>query len=76
MRQESKFTSKEEKQLAEGQQTQQDQVLEFATPELMLRHDARQTPVPPAIGQRLRESIKRDPPRPSTWWRKWLPSKG
>ena len=72
MKQESKFTQKEQQKLSEQHQTEQEKVLEFANPEDMLRHDTRRTPVPPAIGDRLRESLNRERPQPSSWWRRWL----
>ncbi len=46
---------------------------EFASVEDLLRHDARQTTPPPAIEQRLRESLRDsgDAPR-RPWWRRLL----
>jgi len=44
--------------------------VEFATTEAMLRHDADQSPVPPAVAERLQESIKRETPPPQTWWQR------
>ncbi len=46
---------------------------EFANAEEMLRHDALHTPLPPAIAERLRDSVAQmpAPPRPS-WWRRLL----
>ena len=72
MKQETKFTKKEQQELTDQQQSQPQQVLEFATPEQMLRHDARRTPIPPAIAERLRESTRQNPSQPSNWWRRWL----
>ncbi len=43
--------------------------LEFSSAEQLLRHDARQTPVPPAIARRLAESVASQPP-PKPWWRR------
>lgn len=40
----------------------------FATPEELLRFDAAQTPPPPALEQRLRESVNAEPPRKRSWW--------
>jgi len=53
-----------------GQETQQQSAREFANAEELLRHDALHTPVPPAIGHRLQDSIGRVPPSKPSWWRK------
>ena len=45
---------------------------EFSTVEEMLRLDGSQTPVPPAIAQRLEESIRQLPPPRRSWWRRFL----
>lgn len=44
--------------------------LEFATPEELIRHDARQTPTPPALTQRVGESLARHSAAPRPWWRR------
>ena len=64
--------SAEEQQHALGeQQAQQQKATEFATVEEMLRHDALHTPVPPAIAQRLQDSVGQLPPPPGrSWWRR------
>jgi len=73
MKHEKRFTSKEDQELVSNTESRREQVLEFATPEEMLRHDALHTPVPPAIGQRLRESLRGEPPPGAPgWWRRWL----
>jgi hypothetical protein len=72
MKQQTKL-SQEQQQHAAEQQTQQPATREFATAEELLRYDAAQTPVPPAIGQRLQKSTGQasaPPPRP--WWRNLL----
>jgi hypothetical protein len=64
------------------EETQQQQTLrnstqthtEFASVEEMLRHDATHTPVPPAIAQRLQESLGPVAPPPRSWWRKFFGS--
>lgn len=58
--------------LLEGQRTQSPSVQEFTSVEAMLRHDVVHTPVPPAIAQRLQESIGRLPLPPRSWWRRLL----
>lgn len=60
-----------EQQNAELNQRQQKHaVLEFASAEEMIRDDARQTPVPPQIAERLHESIAREPKPVTPWWRR------
>jgi len=65
-------TQHAEEQSAVGHhQSQSQSAHEFATVEEMLRHDASQTPVPEAIGQRLQESVRKLPaPIRQPWWRK------
>ncbi len=46
--------------------------LEFSSPEEMLRQDAAQTEVPDRVAERLRDSIRREPPRPQGWLRRLL----
>lgn len=43
---------------------------EFASVEELLRHDAAQTSVPPAVAARLQESISREPSPNTSWWRR------
>jgi hypothetical protein len=64
----------EEQQLSpHDQQTQPSSAREFASVEEMLRHDARDTPVPPAIVRRLEQSVRQLPPSPRRpWWRRIL----
>ena len=76
MKRQTKLNSEEQQQqlqAAEFQQSEQSSVLEFATAEEMLRHDALHTPVPPGIESRLQESIDRTP-RNKSWWRRWFGS--
>ncbi len=64
----------EQEQTAQGQQAQQAQQapLEFAAAEEALRHDAAQTDLPPAIAERLRDSIAREPKPTAAWWKRLL----
>ncbi len=65
--------AEEQQQVVSGQQTQQQTAREFATVEELLRHDARQTPVPPGIAQRLQDSVNQLPAPPSrSWWRRFF----
>ena len=69
MKQESKFRSQEQQKLSHSQQST---AQEFATAEELLRHDAAQTDVPPAIAERLTQSIAQLPQKPQSWWQRWL----
>ena len=62
-----------ESQLVAGQQSQLGTAREFATPEEMLRHDALHTHVPPAVTDRLQQSVDREGLRPAPWWRRFFP---
>ncbi len=46
--------------------------LEFDSPEALLRHDAAQTPAPPALADRLRDSLADEPAPATPWWRRLL----
>jgi hypothetical protein len=71
MKHESKHRSQEQDQLAQNAATQST-AREFATAEELLRHDAAQTEVPPAIAERLTQSIAKLPAKPQSWWHRWL----
>lgn len=73
MKRQSKLTSQEQEQLAETQ-SQQTSAREFASAEEVLRHDASQTNVPPAIAERLSQSIKNEPRPERSWWKRLLGS--
>ena len=63
--------SEEQAQVHGQQQTQQPAVLEFATVEELLRHDASNTPLPPTIARRLEDSVNQSPaPTRRSWWRR------
>jgi hypothetical protein len=74
MKRQSKLNAREQEQLAAQQQAQQQVPTEFESPEAMLRHDALHTAVPPAVAQRLRDSISQLPAPPRSWWRRWFGS--
>ncbi len=71
MNQKTKLTAAEQSQLSEAQ-SQQTEAVEFATVEELLRADASQTEVPPAVEQRLDASIQREPKPASPWWQRML----
>ena len=60
----------EDLQNDQQQVSQGEQVREFAEVEDLLRHDAAQTPLPPAVEERLKSSVRELPPRPSPWWQR------
>lgn len=69
MKQKHKLTSQEQQQVSETH-TQRTEAREFATAEELLRHDAAQTDVPPAIAQRLAESIQQEPKATKSFWQR------
>ena len=71
----SQPTSKLNHRLREEVTTQQqfaqgNVALEFATAEEMLRADAAQTAVPPAVVERLQKSIDQEPRPARSWWQR------
>ncbi len=52
------------------QNVEQQAAMEFATAEEMLRHDAGQTQVPPAVAERLQQSVEREPKPARSWWQR------
>ena len=52
------------------QKTQEQAAVEFATAEEVLRHDAAQTAVPPAVAERLQKSLEREPEPALSWWQR------
>ena len=71
MKRHSKLTSQEQQALSEAK-SQQRAAREFATPEELLRFDASQTIVPPAVAKRLSESIQQEPKPSRSWWQRLL----
>ena len=70
----TKLTPLEQQQqphLAE-QQTRQQSSREFASVEETLRYDAAQTRVPPAVAERLRQSINQTPAPARSWWQRFF----
>ncbi len=62
---------RQEEESTEQQSVQQQSVpREFASVEEMLRYDVNQTPPPPAIAERLRDSLEAEPPAKGSWWRR------
>jgi len=73
MKRQTKLTPQQQEQLAETK-SQQVAAREFASAEELLREDASQIVVPPAIAERLSESIKNEPKPAPSWWRRLLGS--
>ena len=61
----------QEQQLSEAR-TEQSAAREFASTDEMLRHDAAQTVVPPAVAERLSQSIGSLPKPATSWWQRLL----
>jgi hypothetical protein len=74
MKHEKKFSSQEQ-QVSETQ-SRQTTAREFASVEELLRFDAGQTTVPPAIADRLQKSAAQiNPPAARPWWKNLFGSK-
>ena len=71
MKRQTKLTSQEQQELSEAK-SQQTVAREFATPEELLRFDASQTTVPPAVAERLMQSIQQVPTAARSWWRRFV----
>jgi hypothetical protein len=69
MKQENKLTPREQQEQAQTVMPQS-QAQEFSSVEEAFRADAAQTPVPPAVTQRLNESIRKEP-KPRSWWQRF-----
>lgn len=61
--------SQEQTQVTEVQ-SQKTAAREFTSPEGLLRHDAAQTLVPPAVADRLAQSLRNEPKPERSWWRR------
>jgi len=67
----SKLNQHEHQETTLHQQgAQQHTAVEFASAEEMLRHDAGQTPVPPAVAERLQRSVAQEPKPPRSLWQR------
>jgi len=73
MKRETKLTQREQEELSKIE-SHRAAAKEFASTEEMLRCDAEQTPVPPAVAERLSQSIQRLPKPAASWWRRLLGS--
>ena len=59
-----------EETVSQQQSTQETATVEFTTAEEMLRHDAAQAAVPPAVAERLQRSIANEPKPQPSWWQR------
>ena len=57
---------------AHHQHSSEQSAMEFAQPEEALRFDAAQTAVPEKVEERLTRSMKREPQKETSWWRRML----
>lgn len=71
MKRQTKLTAQESEQLAETK-SQGTTAREFGSVEELMRHDAGQITVPPAIAERLAQSIQKIPPPERSWWQRVL----
>ena len=62
----------EEQQQVAAQQTESSGARTFANAEELLRYDAKNTTVPPAIAERLKQPTRDLPGPKASWWRKFL----
>lgn len=69
MKHESKHRSQEQEQLAPTS-AQQTTAREFTTNEELLRHDAARVEVPPAVADRLAQSLRHEPKPERSWWQR------
>ena len=74
MKRQTKLTSQEQQQELSEAKSQQMSAREFAAPEELLRYDAQQTIVPPAVAERLGQSIQQIPNSARSWWRRFVGS--
>lgn len=70
MKRQTKLTSEQQQNAAQQNQQQEQTAKEFASPEELLRYDASQTNVPPAVSQRLQASIGPVSPAARSWWQR------
>ena len=66
----SHLRHREEQEQTSQAQTRQSKDLEFATAEEVLRYDATQTSVPPAVAERLQKSLAQEPKLSISWWQR------
>ena len=69
MKQKTNLTPAEQLQVSPAQ-SQETAAREFATAEELLRADASQIEVPPAVERRLDASLQREPKPARPWWRR------
>ena len=70
MKQQNKFDSQEEQNLAVPHQSAQNSVQEFSTVDELLKHDAARTSAPASIAERLQKSSAGFPKPARSWWQR------
>jgi hypothetical protein len=70
MKYEKKFRQEEQHEVSESQLQSQQTIHDFATPEDMLRFDAKQTMTPNNVAERLSRSLKNQPRLAQPWWKR------
>jgi|KBSSwiStaDraftv2_1062776.scaffolds.fasta_scaffold7334951_1 hypothetical protein len=71
MKRQTKQNTEAQENLSQTQK-QESTSREFTSEEELLRYDAAQTPVPPAVAERLSNSIQNLPKPATSWWRRLL----
>ena len=67
----SKLEQHQHEETASQQQSAgQTAALEFDRADQAIRHDSTHTAVPPAVAERLRKSVEREPRPRRSWWRR------
>lgn len=72
MKRQTKLTSQEQQQELSEVKSQQTSAREFGSVEELLRYDAKQTSVPPAVADRLQTSISQTPKPAPSWWQRFF----
>lgn len=70
--QQSRLQQKQQTEETHQQIQKQEDIKEFDSVEELLRYDAEQTTPPPAIAERLKDSLTREPVKPRPWWRRFF----
>jgi hypothetical protein len=70
MKRHTRLNQQKEENIVHQEKGREQTAVEFANAETMLRYDAAQTVVPPALAERLRHSVENEPKPPLCWWRR------
>jgi hypothetical protein len=72
MKRHTRLNEEKEEKVVHQETGREQTAVEFANPETMLRYDAAQTAVPPALAERLSHSVENEPRPARCWWRRLL----